>query len=153
MNNRNFALRPEAGPVPYHSLTESQKTVLKKLVEALIEAQSLAEDSQGQGHTDEVDPDRVSRIFFVSGEPGSGKSTLYLTLQDVLGGSTFSQGAHPKYKLSKDDRDQFDDECVGLDRLKLSTRWLEQIDLEVAVEEGGKSSCRRARPDLSRSVW
>ena len=136
MNNRNFALRPEAGPVPYSSLTESQKTVLKKLVEALREAQSLAEESQGQGRNDEVDPDRVSRIFFVSGEPGSGKSTLYLALQDVLGGSTFSQGAQPKYKLSKEDRKQYDKECGGLGPLKQSTRWLEQIDLEVAVEEG-----------------
>ena len=79
VNDHNFALRPEAGPVPPTWLTESQKTVLQKVVTALNEAQKLAS-------ANEVDPEQVSRLFFVSGEPGSGKTTLYLTLRDALNG-------------------------------------------------------------------
>ena len=169
MNKHNFALRPEAGPVPHDFLTESQKTVLHKIVAALSEAQKLAENSQSQVNAAEFQPDRVSRLFFVSGEPGSGKSTLYLTLQDVLGGKILSHESQPKYILSKNFREQYKSEFEDLKGLIGSIHWLEQIDLEVAGEEGenllaavlvrisralsngpggGKQACRRAMEQL-----
>ena len=136
MNDRNFVLRPEAGAVPLPLLTDSQTTALKNIVAALSEAQRLAVESQDQGSGGDVDPDRVSRLYFVSGEPGSGKSTLYLTLQDIVGENTISHGAHKTHKLSKEDRDQYKKECPDLNGLTQGIRWLEQIDLEVAGDEG-----------------
>ena len=169
VNNQNFALRPEAGPVPHILLTESQKIVLQKIVAALSEAQKLAENSQSQESADEFDPDRVSRLFFVSGEPGSGKSTLYLTLRDVLGGKRVSHRSQPKYVLSEKYRKQYEKKYKDLAGLMGSINWLEQIDLEVAGEDGenllaavlvrisralgndrgvGKQACRQAMEQL-----
>jgi hypothetical protein len=69
-----------------------------------------------------IDRNRASRIFFVSGEPGSGKSTLYLTLRAMLeeqGSTEYSEGC---------------DEPLG--DLKEAVRWLDTLDLEVAGDEG-----------------
>ncbi len=169
VNEDNFALRPEAGPVPYDFLTESQKKVLHKIVSALREAQELTQRLESAGNSLAFFPDRVSRLFFVSGEPGSGKSTLYLTLQDVLGGKHRSHHSEPKHLLSRNLREQYKRHFVDLKGLEGSIHWLEQIDLEVAGEEGenllaavlvrisralnngqggGKEPCRRALEQL-----
>ena len=136
MDFRNFALRPEAGPVPCHLLTESQRKVLKRIIAALSEAQKLAEEFKGQRRSDEVDADRVSRIFFVSGEPGSGKSTVYLTLRHLLDRNSLPYGIQPTHKVTGEDRHQHEANGGRLNGLKQSICWLEPIDLEVAGEEG-----------------
>ena len=86
----DFALRPEAGPVPYGSLIECQKDAFKKILAALDEARrQLAAKSEVH---------RVSRIFFVSGEPGSGKSSLYFTLREILSSKTTQFVLNEKHK-------------------------------------------------------
>ena len=56
---------------------------MKAIVIALKEAITLAGNSQKSRMSKmaPLDLDRVSRLFFVSGQPGSGKSSLYLTLR------------------------------------------------------------------------
>ncbi len=123
MNDYDFALRPEAGPVPYHSLMKCQKEALRKIIAALSEARQLVAEPKTQG--DIVDQDRKSRIFFVSGEPGSGKSSLYFTLRAILSDKT----------LTEEVRESYIDAYPSLKGLVDTTRWLEQIDLEVAGDE------------------
>jgi hypothetical protein len=78
------------------------------------------EDSKGIEGDSSIDTNRASRIVFISGEPGSGKSTLYLTLKAMLHSDEHSEG----YKNKE-----------ATEKLK-KVRWLDALDLEVAGEEG-----------------
>ena len=127
MNSSPFPLRPEAAPVRVGSLTQSQEKAMKAIVMALKEAVAQAENSKkSNDHGGLVDPERVSRLFFVSGLPGSGKSSLYLTLRAILG----------KEKRYDDIYEKYQKKIPGLSGLNGATRWLEQIDLEVVGDEG-----------------
>lgn len=115
-NNLEYLLRPEAGPVPYEKLQRRARKVLNKIIGTLRAAAS--------------DKNRASRIFFVSGEPGSGKSTLYLTLKEML--SSQDDNEYSKnYKGNDEDRT-----ALEALRAKGAIRWLETLDLEVAGDEG-----------------
>jgi len=115
-NNLEYLLRPEAGPVPYEKLQRRARKVLNKIIGTLRAAAS--------------DKNRASRIFFVSGEPGSGKSTLYLTLKEML--SSQEDNEYSKnYKGHDEDRT-----ALEALRAKGAIRWLETLDLEVAGDEG-----------------
>ena len=118
MNERNFALRPEAGPVPYKSLIECQKDAFGKILAALAEARQQLGTRPYH---------RMSRIFFVSGEPGSGKSSLYFTLREIL--------SQEKSELRKEYEEQTEYRNL-IGGLAPAIRWLEPIDLEVAGDEG-----------------
>ena len=104
--------------------------------------------------------DQVSRLFFVSGEPGSGKTSLYLTLRAIVGQKERSGALRKEYEKDKE-------LSKGLSSVD-GTRWLEPIDLEVAVDEkenllaavlvrisdavrdplGASQDCREALDDL-----
>ena len=127
MSNGDYVLRPEAGPVNPNSLNRSQQKAFKSIVAALAEASRLA------GQTVESNRDRgafqqhrVSRLFFVSGEPGTGKTSLYLTLRTILG----------EKKRFAELRTEYEKQYEDLRELAGTTRWLEPLDLEVAVDEG-----------------
>jgi hypothetical protein len=115
-------LRPEARPVPYDRLQRRAQEALDLIIEALKAAQTAAKNSESGGATATgspfIDKNRASRLFFISGEPGSGKSTLYLTLAEMLG----PEGE--KYRGEK--------QLQGLGPV----RWLDTLDLEVAGDEG-----------------
>ena len=116
MNDRDFALRPEASPLPYEALIECQRNAFGKILAALDEAR-LQIGTQSEGR-------RMSRIFFVSGEPGSGKSSLYFTLREILS------------REESDFRETYKGHYDKVGTLAPCIRWLELIDLEVTGEEG-----------------
>jgi hypothetical protein len=116
-----YFLRPEAGPVPYNKLQKRAQAALKDVIGFLSASVTSVQVSSDNTASD---TNRASRIFFVSGEPGSGKSTLYLTLKEML------RDKDSKGKYSKD----YDG--VDLSILKPAVRWLDTLDLEVAGDEG-----------------
>lgn len=120
MTNDNNALRPEASPVSYWKHHKRAKEALNFIIRILNGAASSVSDSKGIADDHSIDTNRASRIVFISGEPGSGKSTLYLTLRAMLRSKEYSEG--------------YEDQKV-LDDLK-KVRWLDALDLEVAGEEG-----------------
>ncbi len=129
MGNDDYALRPEAGPVKPAFLNQSQRDAFRAIVAALAEARHLAATSvQPAGLLGAVQRDRVSRLFFVSGQPGSGKTSLYLTLRAILDPQEQFLDLRQEYAENEDFKD--------LSELVDRTRWLECIDLEVAVDEG-----------------
>ena len=123
------ALRPEAGPIRHDSLNRSQRDALTAIVATLSQAVSEAARSNPSvdphGVDRAIDTDRVSRLFFVSGEPGSGKSSLYATLRAIVGNDSRHADIRREYR----DKLAFSD-------LEGKTRWLEPIDLEVVGDEG-----------------
>jgi energy-coupling factor transporter ATP-binding protein EcfA2 len=119
--NPKYFLRPEAGPVPCSKLQKRAKEALKDIIGALSAA---VRSTQVPSDDPTIDTNRASRIFFVSGEPGSGKSTLYLTLRAML-----------QEKYSEKYSEGCDELTPLIGTLIKAVRWLEPLDLEVAVEE------------------
>jgi hypothetical protein len=126
-----YFLRPEAGPVPYEKLQRRAKDVLNRIIETLHEAAASANIASAESTNrsraaadDTIDINRASRLFFVSGEPGSGKSTLYLTLKAMLRDEVKYGAGCPKDILT----------LIGT--LKGAVRWLDPIDLEIAGDKG-----------------
>lgn len=114
-------LRPEAGPVPYWKHHKRAKKAINFIIQGLKAAAGSVEGGKGVDGDFTVDTNRASRIIFVSGEPGSGKSSLYLTLRAML-----SSKEKEKYRLGYKG---------GLNELE-GVRWLDALDLEVASDEG-----------------
>ena len=133
MTDIRYALRPEAGPVPYGSLNRSQHDALKAIIAALYQAVAEAarakESSEPEGAGPAVDTDRVSRLFFVSGEPGSGKSSLYATLRYITDRATV--GTDSQYQVMHKGYCEIE----HISSLEGAIRWLEPLDLEVAADE------------------
>ena len=130
MSNDDYVLRPEAGPVGPALLNRSQREAFCAIVAALAEAKRLAGKSAGDPGA--IQRDRVSRLFFVSGQPGSGKTSLYLTLRAILDQKERIPALHTKYEEYK----EYPELSTGLSGLFDGTRWLEPIDFEAAVDEG-----------------
>ena len=127
MNGSQHALRPEAGPVPLDLLNQSQMRTMNAIVMALRDAAAQAATSQKLPDLHGlVDPNPASRLFFVSGQPGSGKSSLYLTLRAILSKNERYDEIRKEYRRKIPDISELDG----------ATLWLEQIDLEVAGDTG-----------------
>lgn len=126
MSNGDYVLRPEAGPVKPGLLNRSQRDAFRAIVAALVEANRLAQE---KSVADPVQRDQVSRLFFVSGQPGSGKTSLYRTLRHIIGQKERLGELRQEYNSDKELSESLSDLVDG-------TRWLEPIDLEVAVDEG-----------------
>ena len=133
MNDDGFvALRPEARPMRREVLNESQLTAMKAVVAALKEAVGQVQPSDEREKADGfIDTDRVSRLFFVSGQPGSGKTSIYVTLRALLG-----KKKPGKKKREPGFHEQYESAIPDLKDLDCAIRWLEPMDLEVAGDEG-----------------
>ena len=121
-SNPKYFLRPEAGPVPYKKLQWRAQKALNKIIGALSAATRSPKEPSDVAS---IDTNRASRIVFISGEPGSGKSTLYLTLREMLSETEDSDKYSKGYK-----------EKGNIGDLKKAVRWLDPLDLEVAGDEG-----------------
>ena len=126
MSHGPDVLRPEARSVEYDSLSESQLSAIKKIAAALNEAVGEVSKLNRSNAPDELIDQSVSRLFFVSGQPGSGKSSLYHTLSAVLGKEDQHTAMGERYR----------EKIRHISSLRGRTRWLEPIDLEVAGDEG-----------------
>jgi hypothetical protein len=113
-------LRQEARPIPYWQHHKRAKEALDFIIKGLDAAINSLDAVKVDKDKSSVDTNRASRIIFVSGEPGSGKSSLYLTLKEML-----SSPPKEEYRVGK----------TVPDALK-NVRWLDALDLEVASEEG-----------------
>lgn len=119
-DNLNNYLRPEARAVEYWKHHSRARKALDFIIRALKEAAARAKDSKHQPGDDSIDPNRASRIVFISGEPGSGKSTLYLTL---------------KAMLTSKDKEEFRVGCDLSFQDLNEIRWLDTLDLEVVGDD------------------
>lgn len=128
-------LRPEARPLDLEELSLSQLETLDRVVSSMKEAHDQLHSSERQESAPKLDPKRSSRLYFVSGEPGIGKTTIYTTLRKLLaeergtqnrGGDKLDAFRHEmdkRKKLKTDIRD-------NLLSLAGGVRWLEPLDLE-----------------------
>ncbi len=87
-------LRPEANPVPYWALHQSQLDAVKRITEGLkecvrdisVHSALLREPGRRDPRADlYVDHFRSTRLIFLDGERGTGKSSVYLSLLHLIG--------------------------------------------------------------------
>jgi len=125
----NMQLRFEARPFHYAQLQQRNKEVFVKIIKALKSAVSDIENNHDDSECeDRYEQNRRSRLFFVSGEPGSGKSTLQLSIAQAI------KGGKSEYRKNvKEDQEKDPEKNLGpdLEELKSSVVWLETLDLEV----------------------
>jgi hypothetical protein len=124
MTTATATLRYEANSIPSQYLSNSQKRAFEQIVELLAEAVSDVKErnqSEAQTHFPVIDADRKSRTVMISGDRGTGKTSLMLTLQQAI------------TKSISDDNpiDRFGDRTKK-DLLKIRNRvvWLEPLDME-----------------------
>jgi hypothetical protein len=120
-NSDTIFPRPEAGSIRYWKHHKRNRDALDFIIRVLKGAADSVSGSKGIAGAPTIDTNRASRIVFVSGEPGSGKTTLYLTL---------------KAMLSSEEKENYRVGCkINLNDLA-GIRWLDTLDLEVAGDEG-----------------
>lgn len=124
MIDNPFSLRSEAGPIPYWKHHKRAQKSINFIMRVIRAATDRVKESENNSDDSSIDTTRASRICFVSGEPGAGKSTLYLTLKAMLDSK---QGE--KYALGCPSN-------IGLNDLQKAVKLLEPLDLEVAGDEG-----------------
>lgn len=123
MSDNSFSLRPEAGPIPYWKHHKRAQESINFIIRVIKAAADRVKESEGISGDPSLDTNRASRICFVSGEPGSGKSTLYLTLRAMLTKkeNIYSEGYPTNEK--------------NLSNLQGKVKLLDPLDLEVAGNE------------------
>lgn len=127
-------MRPEARPLRLKVLDYYQKEAIERISGLLLEALGTLKGDGCSSKTpeDDLDPYRASRLFFLSGEAGGGKTTTYVSLRHALGPfATEPDEEDLKYNKHGDKKiEKF--KKLWPNREKLI--WLEPLDLESAPE-------------------
>lgn len=121
----SYHLRIEAGPHKYEELFASEKAAIEAVLALLLEAIELVGHGDKHGHGCGragyvIDVVRASRIAFLSGRRGSGKSTVLLSLMHML-----DRGSEPKDTSELARR---------VDKLRDRIVLLEPLDMEPLAE-------------------
>lgn len=116
-------IRPEARALHLEDLDYYQQEAIEKVSRSLLSALVDLSSSHGGNRkgSSGLDPFRASRLFFVSGEPGGGKTTVYLSLREALRGD--------RHDVPKQ-LENFNELWPHGHRLT----WLDPLDLEPASE-------------------
>ncbi len=117
-------LRPEARPFRYEGLYTSQREAFEKIIRAMASA-TKAIDHRGMQVAPTIMPnieqDRTNRTVFLSGERGTGKSSVLLTVQYYLSDRQLREESNTLPKSAGDDLHTLIDAPV---------LWLEPLDLD-----------------------
>jgi hypothetical protein len=113
-------LRPEALPLAYDDLTDSQKDALGRIVGWMASAVDGLPGARGAGSVGDDRPRAgTNGVGLVSGERGTGKTSLMLTLKDICCRRA-SGGANgiPKHLEP------------NVEKIRARTVWLESLDMD-----------------------
>src|SRR5262245_46939814 len=142
-------LRPEARPLDWERLDKSQQTAVEQIVHLMDEAVSQiphdrtkGKESGGTGGSFRLDDDRASRIVLLSGERGTGKTTVLLSIKRLT------------EKAVRDSREKLKIRVSG-QVAELSRRivWLEPIDMEPLAEPTNLLAAILTRVEAAASKW
>lgn len=132
-----FHLRPEARPVGFDKLDSEQQRAYERILESIIEALPPAESSGAQTprgrQQDRLQEDRSSRLVFLSGARGTGKTTVLLSLRKHI---EEQRRAADRYEIL-DDRawaGSVQPFTSALARAAQRVVWLEPLDMEPISE-------------------
>jgi hypothetical protein len=124
MSNETPVLRYEANSISTNLLSDSQKQAFEQIVRSLAEAVSDLKnrtDAEKQGTSHAIDSDRKSRTVMISGDRGTGKTTLMLTLQNSI------LNLDPEKNKLENVRESCKTE---LNSIRGRVVWLEPLDME-----------------------
>jgi hypothetical protein len=121
-------LRPEATPLPYKDLTETQQRAYAELARMLADAAAevpVPRDDKGvTAGGIALDVNRKSRVAVVCGERGSGKTTAVLSLvHDV------SLARAPEFSSPKAGDEEQQALCEEVKKLGRQVIWLDVLDM------------------------
>lgn len=129
--------RAEARPLDLESLHDSQLraalNVLRPLEQVAKEVTTINRGARQAGKIaiSELDEHRSSRILFLHGEAGNGKTTVYTSLRKAFqDGRSRNQDDNAHDKNDRNKKDHLKEAYEILDSLKHQVVWLEPIDLE-----------------------
>lgn len=116
-------LRPEAQPFSWKQLDTQQQAAAVRVMEFLQAAVEQADLHIGQMHTfpgDILDTSRFNRVLTISGERGTGKTSVLLSVRkmfrDLVRGDSKPEDPNPAAEMAQG--------------LHTNVRWLETLDLE-----------------------
>lgn len=120
--------RPEARPARWADLMTDQRIALERLARMMVSAVSAASSSSPEASTFrgtyKLDHGRSTNLGFISGQRGTGKSTIMLSLMSMT--------ERPSYFLEQSGGNIPEDLQRSVNELKHRVVWLEPIDLEPA---------------------
>lgn len=128
-------LRPEARSVPWCQLDSAQRDALGRMIALLNAALNDLHAQKGRrepGPGLVLDSDRSSRNVFLSGERGTGKTTVLLSLREACYWAKLDQTAPAGYVDTDDPavRKILEDLWTTLQTFASRLVWLEPIDME-----------------------
>ncbi len=141
-------LRHEARSVTWSQLDHAQRSALQRMIALLKEAVDSLPPSTGRDEPVQsplLDSQRASRIVFLSGERGTGKTTVLLSLIGACVLAKVSTEAPQGFLRDPEDRPLWEDLCRMCKRLV----WLEAIDMEPLPASTNLMAAILARIDLS----
>ena len=118
-------LRPEARPADWYSLDDAQQNAFRRVVEMVTEAIQMLPDSNPRRdvrheYTHWLSADRMSRIVFLDGKRGTGKSTVMVSLIAVS-----EEESDEAVRKSFPPTDLH----YGINRMRARAIWLEPVDM------------------------
>ena len=121
---RDGLLRPEARPANWDELDDSQRDAIARVLRFLRSAiEDLRDLHPPRSRIPWVDRDRVSRLAFLSGRRGTGKTTVLVSLAQAVNDGKFELGEPTEAVKGL------------LATLSRSVVWLEPIDAEPATDQ------------------
>ena len=106
------SVRREANPFPWRRLTTQQQDAIKKVAETLL---SDLSDVRPLGSA-YIDFDRRSRLIFIDGDRGMGKTSVLLTVRNLLENEGIEDGLPRELCQLREQRSRF--------------KWLDTLDME-----------------------
>jgi hypothetical protein len=138
-SSTRLILRPEARPLDLSRLNQSQSNAFLKILQAMDEARrDLDRAHRGESSPkrpappnllQQSDPYRSSRLIFLSGERGTGKSTVLISMLQAFLNSQPAPASDQK-KASAPDPKNKEEITDLLGGLKNRIIWLEPLDME-----------------------
>lgn len=129
-----FLSHPEANPLGWSHLDSAQRGAFRRILEhlksALDEQGRVDNEGDGEGSASILEEHRTNRLIFVTGERGTGKTTLWLSLLKAISGPHAWKSSATRSGATSTDED-YKEVCGLLDDLSSQVVLLHQLDMEI----------------------
>jgi hypothetical protein len=154
-------IRPEARPVNWNALDKGQQDALTrilKMIDCALPKEKPKPPGTYHSHKPYISEDRSSRLAFLDGGRGTGKSTILVTLLKFI-----NEGVHDPSEIhDPSDKNRSEEIVTIINNIHKHVVWLEPIDMEptpknwnmlpailARIEQAYNRYCRQSKEDES----